>query len=76
MVNSEEARIMRGDTVFGVNKAGIELIDFMKKMQSILIRKYTWAKEQNDNEYYEIVLVSAQRDKMWRFARRIRCSFK
>ena len=60
MVNSEEARIMRGDTVFGVNKAGIELIDFMKKMQSILIRKYTWAKEQNDNEYYEIVLVSAQ----------------
>ena len=35
---------MRGDTVFGVNKAGIELIDFMKKMQSILIRKYTWAK--------------------------------
>ena len=25
MVNSEEARIMRGDTVFGVNKAGIEL---------------------------------------------------
>ena len=45
-------------------------------MQSILIRKYTWAKEQNDNEYYEIVLVSAQRDKMWRFARRIRCSFK
>lgn len=60
MVNSEEARIMRGDTVFGINKAGIELIDFMKKMQSILIRKYTWAKEQNDNEYYEIVLVSAQ----------------
>ena len=52
---------MRGDTVFGVNKAGIELIDFMKKMQSILIRKYTWAKEQNDNEYYEIVLVSAQK---------------
>lgn len=41
-------------------KQELNFIDFMKKMQSILIRKYTWAKEQNDNEYYEIVLVSAQ----------------
>ena len=32
MVNCEESKeLLRGDTAFGVNKAGIELIDFMKK---------------------------------------------
>lgn len=47
--------IIRGCTLFGRNTGGIELMQFVKALQAILLSHYTWAQEQQQTAVAELL---------------------
>lgn len=47
--------IIRGCTLFGRNTGGIELMQFVKALQAILLSRYTWAQEQRQTAVAELL---------------------
>ena len=55
-INSEEEFTVFGKMLLGNNTAGTELKKFLKSLRNHLLNKYSWAKEQNDEEIKKFML--------------------
>ena len=61
MVNSEEERTIRGNTIFGKNIAGAEIVQFLSDLQKCFLSKYEWAKKQRSTEVDNIISTTRQK---------------
>ena len=61
MVSSYETRTIRGNTIFGKNVAGAEIVLFLSDLQKCFLSKYEWAREQQDSEFRKIISTARQK---------------
>lgn len=60
IINSEEEHTLIGNTLFGKNKGGIELLSFLRDIQNYLVSHFDWACTQHNTEINKLISKSKQ----------------